>query len=127
MPPKKGSALIFPTATLEGLADERYLHSGEPVGSGTKWIVGTWLMERQRTDAADVAKAIDELWKLEGRSPPKRAAALSAPKAAAKPSKKAEKGAKKDAKNWQPPYSYCRYAGSPCIRAATWPQWANMG
>ena len=73
--PKKGSALIFPTATLDGLADERYLHSGEPVQAGTKWIVGTWLMEKQRTDAKDVRKAIDELWKLEGRTPPSRGAA----------------------------------------------------
>jgi len=72
--PKKGSALIFPTATLEGLADERYLHSGEPVQVGTKWIVGTWLMEKQRTDAKDVRKAIDELWKLEGKDPPARRA-----------------------------------------------------
>lgn len=70
--PQKGSALIFPTATLDGLADERYLHSGEPVTRGVKWIVGTWLMEGQRTDAQDVAKAIDELWKLEGRTPPRR-------------------------------------------------------
>lgn len=72
IPPKKGSALIFPTATLAGLADERYLHSGEPVESGTKYIVGTWLMEADRTDAKQVANAIDELWKLEGRSPPPR-------------------------------------------------------
>jgi len=70
--PKKGSALFFPTATLAGLADERYLHSGEPVTRGTKWIVGTWLMEAPRTDADDVAKAIDALWKLEGRTPPAR-------------------------------------------------------
>jgi len=70
--PQKGSALIFPTATLDGLADERYLHSGEPVGRGVKWIVGTWLMEQRRTDAKDVAKAIDELWKLEGATPPRR-------------------------------------------------------
>ena len=49
--PKLGSALIFPTATLRGEADERYLHSGEPVKRGTKWIVGTWLMEAERTDA----------------------------------------------------------------------------
>ena len=48
---RQGTALIFPTATLDGLADERYLHSGEPVERGTKWIVGTWLMEVPRTDA----------------------------------------------------------------------------
>ena len=76
--PKKGSALVFPTATLNGLADERYLHSGEPVQAGTKWIVGTWLMETQRTDAQDVSKAIDELWKLEGRAPPARPSAAKA-------------------------------------------------
>mmetsp|Transcript_1455 Transcript_1455/g.2260 ORF Transcript_1455/g.2260 Transcript_1455/m.2260 type:complete len:263 (+) Transcript_1455:42-830(+) len=68
VPPKKGTALIFPTATLDGLADERYLHSGEPVIKGDKWIVGTWLMEAERTDGADVRKAIEELWKLEARS-----------------------------------------------------------
>lgn len=68
--PRKGRALIFPTATLDGLADERYLHSGEPVDAGTKWIVGTWLMEADRTDAKEVAKAIEQLWKLEGREPP---------------------------------------------------------
>ena len=71
--PKAGTALIFPTATLEGLADERYLHSGEPVGKGDKWIVGTWLMETDRTDGADVQRAIYELWKLEKR---KRRSAL---------------------------------------------------
>ena len=76
--PKKGSALIFPTATLDGLADERYLHSGEPVAAGDKWIVGTWLMEAQRTDAKDVQRAIDELWKLEGKQPPVRTAAKAA-------------------------------------------------
>jgi len=65
--PKAGTALVFPTATLDGLADERYLHSGEPVGKGDKWIVGTWLMEADRTDAADVQRAIDELWKLESK------------------------------------------------------------
>jgi len=65
---QKGTALIFPTATLDGLADERYLHSGEPVIKGDKWIVGTWLMEAERTDGADVRKAIEELWKLEARS-----------------------------------------------------------
>jgi len=74
--PKKGRALIFPTATLSGIADERYLHSGEPVVAGTKWIVGTWLMETERTDAKDVANAIDALWKLEGRPPPKLTATV---------------------------------------------------
>ena len=83
VPPRKGSALVFPTATLDGLADERYLHAGEPVTRGNKWIVGTWLMERERTDAKDVARAIDELWKLEGRSPPPRV--KQKPKAAAAP------------------------------------------
>ena len=65
--PTRGTALVFPTATLEGLADERYLHSGEPVGRGDKWIVGTWLMETERTDGADVARAIKELWKLDSK------------------------------------------------------------
>jgi len=65
--PTRGTALVFPTATLEGLADERYLHSGEPVGRGDKWIVGTWLMEAERTDGADVARAIKELWKLDAK------------------------------------------------------------
>jgi hypothetical protein len=72
--PQKGTALIFPTATLDGLADERYLHSGEPVGDGVKYIIGTWLMETRRTDAADVRKSIAELYRLEGREPPARAA-----------------------------------------------------
>ena len=89
--PVKGTALIFPTATLDGLADERYLHSGEPVERGTKWIVGTWLMEVPRTDARDVAKAIDELWKLEGRVPPKRAAAKT-PRTAARGAAGKKKG-----------------------------------
>ena len=70
--PKKGAALIFPTATLDGVADERYLHSGEPVVRGDKWIAGTWLMERERTDADDVARAIEALWAREGRKPPRR-------------------------------------------------------
>lgn len=36
--PEVGKALVFPTATLRGEADERYLHSGEPVEAGTKYI-----------------------------------------------------------------------------------------
>ena len=62
--PERGKALVFPTATLRGEADERYLHSGEPVEAGTKWIIGTWLMETERKDGEQIAKAIDELWKL---------------------------------------------------------------
>ena len=58
--PETGKALIFPTATLRGEADERYLHSGEPVLDGTKFIIGTWLMETERSDMDDVSKAIDE-------------------------------------------------------------------
>ena len=50
--PETGKALIFPTATLRGEADERYLHSGEPVLDGTKFIIGTWLMETERSDMA---------------------------------------------------------------------------
>ena len=61
---QKGTALIFPTATLEGLADERYLHSGEPVGKGDKWIAGTWLMETERSDAKQVQQAIKLLVNL---------------------------------------------------------------
>ena len=66
--PEMGKALVFPTATLDGLADERYLHSGEPVRGGSKWIIGTWLLEKERTDGADVNAAINELWKLARRS-----------------------------------------------------------
>ena len=62
--PEQGKALVFPTATLRGEADERYLHSGEPVERGTKWIMGTWLMETERQDKAEIDQAIDELWKL---------------------------------------------------------------
>ena len=81
--PKLGSALIFPTATLRGEADERYLHSGEPVKRGTKWIVGTWLMEAERTDGDDVAEAIDQLWKMAGVEPPPKKAAKQPSAAAA--------------------------------------------
>jgi len=104
VPPQKGTALIFPTATLDGLADERYLHSGEPVTAGTKYIIGSWLMEAKRTDGASVRKSIKELWKLEGREPPRRAPAVAKPSrappktpAAAKKAKKAaaKKGKKK--------------------------------
>jgi len=94
--PRKGRALLFPTATLEGLADERYLHSGDAVVSGTKWIVGTWLMETKRTDAKDVSRAIKELWKLEGREPPPSKKAASKAASAAAPAKpKAKKRKKK--------------------------------
>lgn len=62
--PEVGKALVFPTATLRGEADERYLHSGEPVQAGTKWIIGTWLMETERQDGDQIAAAIQELWKL---------------------------------------------------------------
>jgi hypothetical protein len=34
----------------------------------TKWIIGTWLMETERQDGAEIAKAIDELWKLARKS-----------------------------------------------------------
>ena len=98
VPPQKGTALIFPTATLDGLADERYLHSGEPVASGTKYIIGTWLMETQRTDAADVRKSIDALWQLEGKTPPKRAAKAGAglkPAASPPPAPKKKRRKKK--------------------------------
>lgn len=77
--PEPGKALIFPTATLDGLADERYLHSGEPVTAGTKWIVGTWLMEGRRGDAAEVADAIEALWELDGGRPKAAPRAANAP------------------------------------------------
>ncbi len=67
--PEVGKALVFPVASLDGEADERYLHSGEPVLAGTKWILGTWLMEVERSDAADIRSSIDELWKLAGGRP----------------------------------------------------------
>ena len=45
----RGRALVFPTACASvGTPDERYVHSGEAVGGGEKWIVGTWLMEAER-------------------------------------------------------------------------------
>ena len=45
MKPRAGEALCFPTASVDGVIDERYLHSGEPVhGPTPKWIVGTWLL-----------------------------------------------------------------------------------
>jgi len=94
--PTAGTALVFPTATLEGLADERYLHSGEPVGRGDKWIVGTWLMELERTDGKQVAGAIEELWKLTGKAPPARLTSTArAPKAARSAPPKTKKKAKK--------------------------------
>jgi len=67
--PDRGKALVFPVASLDGEADERYLHSGEPVEAGTKWILGTWLMEMERSDDADMARSIDGLWKLAGGRP----------------------------------------------------------
>jgi prolyl 4-hydroxylase len=79
--PRAGRALIFPVSDLAGTADERYLHEGAPVERGTKWIIGTWLLQTPRTDAADVAKQIRALWDLEGRKPPPAAK----PPAAAKP------------------------------------------
>ena len=36
------------------------------------------IMEVERTDAKDVQKAIDELWKLEGKTPPPRNSANAA-------------------------------------------------
>jgi hypothetical protein len=43
--PVVGQALVFPTATIDGVPDQRYLHSGETVRRGEKWIVGTWLVQ----------------------------------------------------------------------------------
>ena len=90
--PDRGKALVFPVASLDGEADERYLHSGEPVEAGTKWILGTWLMETERSDAADMARSIDGLWKLAGGRP---VGASVAKKAEKKADKKAEKKKKK--------------------------------
>ena len=90
--PDRGKALVFPVASLDGEADERYLHSGEPVEAGTKWILGTWLMETERSDAADMARSIDGLWKLAGGRP---AGARAATKAAAGGKKKEKKSKKK--------------------------------
>lgn len=86
--PDRGKALVFPVASLDGEADERYLHSGEPVEAGTKWILGTWLMETERSDAADMARSIDGLWKLAGGRP---AGARAATKKKEKKSKKKKK------------------------------------
>ena len=90
--PDRGKALVFPVASLEGEADERYLHSGEPVEAGTKWILGTWLMEMERSDAADMARSMDGLWKLAGGRP---AGAKVAKKAGKKPEADAKKRKKK--------------------------------
>ena len=65
---------------------------GEPVEAGTKWILGTWLMETERSDAADMARSIDGLWKLAGGRP---AGARAATKAAAGGKKKEKKNKKK--------------------------------
>ena len=78
-------------ASLDGEADERYLHSGEPVEAGTKWILGTWLMETERSDAADMARSIDGLWKLAGGRP----VGASVAKKAATGGKKEDKKKKK--------------------------------
>ena len=69
VPPKAGMALVFPAATLDGTPDKRFLHSGEPVVAGTKWIVGTWLLEHERGDGEEVDAAVAAMWKL-ARSPP---------------------------------------------------------
>ena len=95
VPPQKGTALVFPTATSDGLADERYLHSGEPVTAGTKYIIGTWLMEAQRTDAADVRKQIEALYELEGRSAPPRSKARAGASTEKSKSARAGKTAKR--------------------------------
>ena len=92
--PDRGKALVFPVASLEGEADERYLHSGEPVEAGTKWILGTWLMETERSDAADMARSIDGLWKLAGGRP----VGASVAKKAAAGGKKEKKEKKKKKK-----------------------------
>ena len=89
--PELGKALVFPVASLDGEADERYLHSGEPVEAGTKWILGTWLMETERSDAADMARSIDGLWKLAGGRP----VGASVAKKAATGGKKEDKKKKK--------------------------------
>tara|TARA_B110001452_G_scaffold39104_1_gene29888 strand:- start:88 stop:987 length:900 start_codon:yes stop_codon:yes gene_type:complete len=97
--PELGKALVFPVASLDGEADERYLHSGEPVRAGTKWILGTWLMEVERTDADEMARAIDSLWELAGTKPPPSRAAASGMGAGAgakaKPAAKAKNVKKK--------------------------------
>lgn len=51
--PEKGTALVFPTACMrDGTPDERYVHCGEPVsGPRAKWIVGSWLMQGERSPA----------------------------------------------------------------------------
>lgn len=67
--PEVGKALVFPVSSLTGEADERYLHSGEPVRAGTKYILGTWLMELERTDAEDISRAVESLWDLARKKP----------------------------------------------------------
>uniref|UniRef100_A0A7S4B109 Fe2OG dioxygenase domain-containing protein n=1 Tax=Chrysotila carterae TaxID=13221 RepID=A0A7S4B109_CHRCT len=43
--PRRGDALVFPTAFADGTADQRYVHAGEPVTQGEKWNINTWLMQ----------------------------------------------------------------------------------
>ena len=96
--PELGKALVFPVASLSGEADERYLHSGEPVRSGTKWILGTWLMEVERTDADEMARAIDSLWELAGTKPPPPRGAAAGVGTGAKAKPPAKPSAKPSAK-----------------------------
>ena len=43
---------------------------------GDKYIVGTWLMETQRTDSEQVFAAIRQMWELSGKTPPSRTAVV---------------------------------------------------
>lgn len=47
MQPRQGSLLLFFPAFADGLPDERTLHKGEKVASGTKMIAQMWIHQRQ--------------------------------------------------------------------------------
>ena len=49
--PRQGDALVFFTATIDGSADPRMVHSGELVVSGEKWCINTWACQYTRGDA----------------------------------------------------------------------------
>jgi prolyl 4-hydroxylase len=45
--PRKGNAVYFAYAGLDGSLDARSLHGGTPIIRGEKWIATKWLRERQ--------------------------------------------------------------------------------
>jgi prolyl 4-hydroxylase len=43
---KKGDALLFWNAALDGTPDALTLHAGRPVGAGEKWLLSQWIRHR---------------------------------------------------------------------------------